>query len=64
MRFLYVRMVLSAKSLLLENPQPTREEIAAYLGGNLCRCTGYWRIIDAVQLAGAKIRASENGSSS
>jgi aerobic carbon-monoxide dehydrogenase small subunit len=57
-------MVLSAKSLLLENPQPTREEIAAYLGGNLCRCTGYWRIIDAVQLAGAKIRASENGGSS
>jgi carbon-monoxide dehydrogenase small subunit len=54
-------MVLSAKSLLAENPSPSREEIAAYLSGNLCRCTGYWRIIDAVQLAGEKIRASGQG---
>jgi aerobic-type carbon monoxide dehydrogenase small subunit (CoxS/CutS family) len=55
-------MVLSAKSLLAENPAPTREEIASYLSGNLCRCTGYWRIIEAVQLAGEKIRDSNNGS--
>ena len=54
-------MILSAKSLLAENPDPTREEISAYLSGNLCRCTGYWRIIEAVRLAGEKIRGSDEG---
>ena len=46
-------MILSAKALLDENPNPTREEAKTALAGNLCRCTGYVKIIDAV-LAGAK----------
>lgn len=41
-------MVLSAKALLLQNPRPTEEDIRIALSGNLCRCTGYTRIIDAV----------------
>jgi len=57
-------MVLSAKALLTENPQPTRDEITAYLSGNLCRCTGYWRIIDAVQLAGERMQESGKGGGS
>jgi len=52
-------MILSAKSLLAENPAPSREDIEAYLGGNLCRCTGYWRILEAIQLAAARITGSE-----
>lgn len=41
-------MLLSAKALLDADPAPTRERIAEYLRGNLCRCTGYRKIIDAV----------------
>lgn len=53
--------VLTAKALLTENPRPTRREIEDYLGGNLCRCTGYWNILAAVEdaaarMAGAKVR--------
>ncbi len=42
-------MVMSARALLDRNPHPTREEIVEALSGNLCRCTGYEPIIDAVQ---------------
>ncbi len=42
-------MVLSAYSLLKENPNPTEKEIAEALDGNLCRCTGYVKIIEAVR---------------
>jgi carbon-monoxide dehydrogenase small subunit len=45
-------MILTAKSLLDETPHPTREQIRAALQGNLCRCTGYWNIIEAVEQAG------------
>jgi len=41
-------MVLLTKTLLEENPRPSREEIARYLGGNICRCTGYARIVESV----------------
>lgn len=48
-------MILAAKALLDKNPQPTDEEIAKGLDGNLCRCTGYIKIIDAVRDASKKI---------
>jgi carbon-monoxide dehydrogenase small subunit len=41
-------MVLAAASLLADNPRPTSDDIKAALAGNLCRCTGYMRIFDAV----------------
>ncbi len=49
-------MILSAKALLDENPEPTRDEIKAALAGNLCRCTGYVKIVDAVEAAAAAMR--------
>jgi len=44
-------MILSAKALLEKNPNPSSEEIKASLAGNLCRCTGYTQIYEAVVLA-------------
>lgn len=44
-------MIMMSKALLDENPKPTREEVKEGLGGNLCRCTGYVKIIDAVVAA-------------
>ena len=49
-------MVLSAKALLDEKPSPTRDEIKSYLRGNLCRCTGYWNILAAVEDAALRLR--------
>jgi carbon-monoxide dehydrogenase small subunit len=46
-------MLLMTKALLAENPEPSREEIVRYLGGNICRCTGYARIVESVQAAAA-----------
>src|ERR1043165_3401311 len=48
--------LLVAKELLKNNPQPTREEIKEALSGNLCRCTGYIKIYEAVELAAARMR--------
>src|SRR5437879_8196408 len=45
-------IVMKAEAMLAKNPDPTREEIARGLAGNLCRCTGYVKIIHAIQLAG------------
>ncbi|MGB0646262.1 MAG: molybdopterin-dependent oxidoreductase [Bradymonadia bacterium] len=50
-------MMLSARSLLNHNPAPSRIEIREALGGNLCRCTGYVQIVDAVELASEMQRA-------
>ena len=47
-------MVLSAKALLDENPKPTEEEIRNGIAGNLCSCTGYLQIIEAIKAASAK----------
>jgi aerobic-type carbon monoxide dehydrogenase small subunit (CoxS/CutS family) len=44
-------ILLTAKALLEENPHPSREEIRQALSGNLCRCTGYTKILQAVELA-------------
>ncbi len=48
-------MVLTSTHLLSENPRPTREEIREALSGNICRCTGYQKIVDAVELAAEKL---------
>jgi carbon-monoxide dehydrogenase small subunit len=50
-------MVLSAYQLLKRNPQPTESEIRHGLDGNLCRCTGYQHIVDAVQTAAKRMRS-------
>ncbi|MCY0898899.1 MAG: (2Fe-2S)-binding protein [Firmicutes bacterium] len=47
--------ILTAVHLLQENPEPTREEIREALAGNLCRCTGYQHIVNAVQRAAAAL---------
>jgi carbon-monoxide dehydrogenase small subunit len=44
-------MILAAKALLDENPRPTRDDVKRGLAGNLCRCTGYTKIVDAVMAA-------------
>lgn len=49
-------MVLSALDLLQRNPNPTRMEIREGLSGNLCRCTGYQKIVDAVKAAALKMK--------
>lgn len=49
-------MVISATALLRRNPNPTREEILKALDNNLCRCTGYVKIIEAIELAGRRMR--------
>ncbi|MGD2103421.1 MAG: (2Fe-2S)-binding protein [Acidimicrobiia bacterium] len=49
-------MILTAADLLEKHPSPTREEISTYLVGNLCRCTGYVKQIDAIEMAAAILR--------
>jgi carbon-monoxide dehydrogenase small subunit len=49
-------ILMSAVALLRENNHPTRGEIAAALSGNLCRCTGYTKIFDAVEMAATTLR--------
>jgi len=52
-------MLMSAVALLRENPEPTREEIARAISGNLCRCTGYHQIISAIEDAATRMKAPE-----
>ena len=49
-------MVLSTHALLRDNPDPPEEEVRRALDGNLCRCTGYVKILDAVRLAAERMR--------
>ena len=44
-------MLMSATALLEQNPSPSEEDVRKALQGNICRCTGYWNIIDAVKVA-------------
>jgi carbon-monoxide dehydrogenase small subunit len=61
-------MMMAAKALLDENPDPTEEDVRWALSGNLCRCTGYQNIVKSVLWAAAKLRsqapATEDGSQS
>jgi carbon-monoxide dehydrogenase small subunit len=50
-------ILMSLVPFLQENPDPTEEEIREAISGNLCRCTGYQHIVDAVQLAAERMRA-------
>jgi carbon-monoxide dehydrogenase small subunit len=52
-------MLMSASALLSSNPAPTGNEIRQALGGNLCRCTGYTKILDAVELAALRMGRQE-----
>ena len=53
-------MMLTAKALLDENPDPTEDEVRWALSGNLCRCTGYQNIVKSVLVAAARLRAKDN----
>ena len=57
-------MIMTAKALLDQNPAPSEQEVKEALSGNLCRCTGYYKIVEAVLLAaewlrGDKVRGGE-----
>jgi carbon-monoxide dehydrogenase small subunit len=51
-------ILLTAEALLADKPAPTRDEVRQALAGNLCRCTGYTKILDAVELAGLRMRGA------
>ena len=53
-------MLMSGTALLRANPSPTRDEIREALAGNLCRCTGYSKIYEAVELAAAELRERDD----
>ena len=53
-------MIISAKALLDGNPNPTEEEILESISGNLCRCTGYAQIVEAVQLAAERMQEASD----
>ncbi len=52
-------LIIAAKALLDQNPDPTEDEIKEAISGNLCRCTGYGPVIAAVKAAAAKLAADE-----
>jgi aerobic-type carbon monoxide dehydrogenase small subunit (CoxS/CutS family) len=51
-------MLMSATTLLEQNPRPSEHEVRAAIQGNICRCTGYWNIIEAVQAAAKEVSPS------
>jgi carbon-monoxide dehydrogenase small subunit len=54
-------MLLSGKALLDENPEPSVEDVKIGISGNLCRCTGYAKIVRAIQVAAGKLRKENEG---
>ena len=56
-------MLIAAQALLTANPQPSDEQIRESIGGNLCRCTGYQQIVDAVQHAAMRLATKATGNS-
>ena len=54
-------MIMSAKHLLSKNPNPDEDEIRRGISGNLCRCTGYNKIVEAIQYAAEKMNAEGAG---
>ena len=54
-------MVLAGVDLLQRNPNPSRAEIREGISGNLCRCTGYQKIVDAVEAAARKMKEEDRG---
>jgi carbon-monoxide dehydrogenase small subunit len=54
-------IIVMAKALLDENPNPTDDEIRFGLAGNICRCTGYTKIIEAIRAAAEELRADRKG---
>ncbi len=53
-------MIMSAKHLLAKNPNPTEQEIREGISGNLCRCTGYNKIVEAIRYAAEKLAETES----
>lgn len=54
-------MILSARALLMENPNPSVEDISKAIAGNLCRCTGYTKIISAIRKAALEYQKASDG---
>jgi carbon-monoxide dehydrogenase small subunit len=54
-------MLLTAHALLKHNPSPSREEIVSAISANICRCTGYGQIIEAIELASERLAGSNTG---
>ena len=59
MRLLHLGHDHGAAGLLAKNPDPTRDDVVRAISGNICRCTGYESIIDAVLDAAARMRAAK-----
>lgn len=51
-------MILTAHALLRDNPEPSRDDIVEAISGNLCRCTGYGQIVEAIELAALRLRGA------
>jgi len=54
-------MIIAAEALLLKNPLPSREEIRKALSGNLCHCTGYQQIVDAIEATAQRRAVARQG---
>jgi carbon-monoxide dehydrogenase small subunit len=52
-------MIMAAKALLDANPDPSEDEIKDWMMGNLCRCTGYYKILESIQAAAAQMQGKE-----